>query len=166
MTRRCYSPPVQPDIFGPLVSMTMLTASYTLPLAKVERDRLQQRLDAAFASLNQLEVGSLIASWRDITDAMNFLQSAAEQGFIRDDGNLIADVKTALIAGAEAYGRTGEVRLSGHSLDRIGDMLNNLRDLLAELPARDYWKLVAYTQQRMQRLYRGQKKAGDKVVSL
>lgn len=165
MTRRSYSPPVQPDIFGPLVAMTMLMSSTTAPLAQTERDRLQRRLDLAFGDLNTAK-GCSVASWRDATDAMNFLQSAAEQGFIRDEGNLIADVKAALLEGTEAYARTGDVRLSARSLNSIGDMLINLLELLAEMPARDYWKLVASTKQRMARLYRGQKKAGDKVVSL
>lgn len=154
-----------PDIFGPWVGILALTASKTEPHSKAERDRIHTRIHSG---LENIATGATPhrESWRDLTDAMNFLQSAVEKGWAVDEDGAISAAKAALEEGAANFAKHGKVRMSAPSLGSMRNLLEQFDATVDSISANSYWKLVAHTRNRVNRILHGARRHGDVVVSL
>jgi len=74
--RRHYqAPSFRGDIHGPWVGIIALTAPVDRPIIQAERDRLSLRLRSGLEDISK-GANPEVGSWRDLTDCLNFLQSA------------------------------------------------------------------------------------------
>ena len=153
------------DIFGPWVGIVALTASRTAPLPEDERRRMSTRLHI---SLSDIEHGAspAIESWRDITDAVNFIQSAVEKDWAADPDQAVGAAKAALLDGHAHAVAHGVVRMTAESIAGIRNLLEQFDGILAAVSAHSYWQMVLHTQKRVARIVSGAKKRGDVVVQL
>lgn len=166
MSRRTFrQPQAGSDIFGRWVGITALLASKTEALAAGERVRIMARLHVA---LEEIAKGSnpSVLSWRDLTDAMNFLQSATELGWATDEEGAVSAAKAGLLTGYENVKKHGVVRMDGPGLAGMRNLLEQLQQVLDQISAHSYWQLVAHTQKRVLKVARGAARKGDTVVQL
>ena len=153
------------DLCGKYSLVTAMMASTTEPLPKADRDRMVNRLLAGLEDIAKCATPSL-NSWRDLADCMNWLQSAVELEWTVDPDEAIAAAKAALLDGHKNAIGKGKLRMSGPSMVGMRNMIEQFRDLLNVMTARNYWTVVGTGQQRVSKIWRGKKKAGDVVVSL
>lgn len=153
------------DLCGRYSLVTAMMASPTEPLAKADRDRMVNRLLAGLEDIAKCSTPHL-NSWRDLADCMNWLQSAVELKWTVDPDGAIESAKHALLDGHKNATGQGKLRMSGQSLLDMRNMIEQFRDLLEVMTARNYWTVVGTGQQRVSKIWRGKKKAGDVVVSL
>lgn len=166
MTRRRFTAqPVSDDIFGPWVPIVALTASKTAGIDWKRMDVLIERVERAYNDLATAP-DPLVASWRDLADAMNFLQSLMELGWGDDTGGVVNDVKAALFEAAQNMGKHGKLRLSGPNLTNLRACVDQFTELTQQLSAHSYWVAVAHAKRRVQKILRGAKRQGDVVVSI
>jgi hypothetical protein len=163
--RRHYIVPLAPDIFGAWVPLLALTASKTLPIEQAKREIIFARLERAYTDLASAPEPTR-ASWRDLADAMNFLQTLVELGWGEDPQGAIEDIKGALFTAAKNLERTGKLRLDGTNLARLRDCIDHLAELLPQLSAHSYWVAVSHTKSRISKLLRGKRRAGDVVITV
>lgn len=142
-----------------------MMASKTDPLPKADRDRMVNRLLAGLEDIAKCTTPNL-NSWRDLADCMNWLQSAVELGWASDPDGAIEASKAALLDGHKNATGKGKLRMSGPSLMSMRNMVEQFRDLLEVMTARNYWTVVGTGDRRISAIWRGKKKAGDVVVSL
>ncbi len=163
--RRHHVIQLAPDIFGAWVPLLALTASKTTALEQVKRDAILARLERAYGNLATAPEPTR-QSWRDLADAMNFLQTLIELKWGQDPDGAIDDIKTALHTAALNLERTGRLRLDGPNLARLRDCIDQLAGLLNQLSAHSYWVAVSHTKNRINKILRGQRRAGDVVVTV
>lgn len=158
--------PTSPAIYGAWVGIVALTASETDPIPLRQHDAMLQRCEAAFTDLATSETPS-VASWRDLTDVINFLQSLIELEWANDDGGWIEAGKHALMQGHAAYYAGGKVRLTGPSISALRSCIEQYDELTRAIAARSYWRVVKHTIDRIRGLLEGgSKKRGDIVIQL
>lgn len=165
MQRRPHHRAPCPDIFGHWVPVIALTASATDPIAMGVHDTMIERLERAYADLAQAPEPRA-ASWRDLTDSVNFLQSLIELEWATDEGGYIEAAKGALFQASEAMREHGKLRLTAPSLTALREGLDQFTELTRQIAARSYWVAVKHTKNRVVRLQAGQIKPGDVVVSV
>lgn len=164
--RRNYHPPEdRGDIHGSWVGIIALTASHDRPILEAERNRLSFRLRLGLENI-RAGANPEIGSWRDLTDCMNFLQSAVEMGMARDEGLAIDAAKAALLEAEANCRKHGKIRMSGLALENMRNLLDQYEDIIAAVSARDYWRIVKHTQRRTTDIVRRGPKQGDTVVHM
>ena len=154
-----------PDIFGAWVPLLALTASKTTGLERPKREAILARLERAYADLATAPDPTR-QSWRDLADAMNFLQTLIELEWGQDPDGAIEDIKGALFTAAKNLERTGKLRLDGPNLAKLRDCIDQLAGLLNQLSAHSYWVAVSHTKNRINKILRGKRRAGDVVVTV
>lgn len=154
------------DIFGPWVGIVALLASKTEPLSQRERDQLYTRVDRAYADM-ATSAEPKTGSWRDLADAVNFLQSMKELEWLEDEGDVIEQAKAALYeAHTNFLGERAKLRVSGTGLKQLQQCQGRFEEVVAAMSAHSYWKAVHHARTRIERILRGVKKPGDRVISL
>lgn len=165
MKRRLPPAPVSDDIFGAWVPILALTASKTQGIEPAKRAALLERVERAYADMATAENPGA-ASWRDLADGVNFLQSLVELGWGQDPDGAIEDAKAALFEAWEHHGKHGKLRLSGPGLVALRNCADQLTEITAQLSAHSYWVAVAHTKRRVQKVLRGARQRGDVVVTI
>lgn len=165
MKRRHHIIRLSPDIFGAWIPVLALTASKTTGLEQAKRDAIVARLERAYTDLATAPEPTR-ASWRDLADAMNFLQTLIELEWGQDPDGAIDDIKEALCTAARNLDRTGKMRLDGPSLAKLRDCIDQLAGLINQLSAHSYWQAVHSTQNRINQILRGKRRAGDVVITV
>ncbi len=104
--------------------------------------------------------------WRNLADAMNYLQSCAELGVIEDPQGAIDAAKAALLDGHQSVEKRGKLRVNGQSLSSLANLLEQLASILDAISERQHWTIVRRTEKRIGDIWRGKVKRGDVVVHL
>lgn len=162
MKKRCNRKPVGMPNF---TAMDELMAS---PVAPVPESRLATHLLRLHTGLDALIGGEQVdfAAWRDMSDAVNILESLAEMGLVQDPEGQITAAKNAM-------GEAGARRLDGGPLQLSEEGAQVLRGLLTDYDAvvlalteRQFIQACRRTERRVRAILRGQVSSGDKVVAI
>ncbi len=142
-----------------------LLADARNPLPENRQGAIAVRLLECLQELRTSELPS-VEGWRDLTDAMNWLQSCKEQGWIDDAAESIEDAKAALLQAHDNHRRHGKLRTDAAGLEALRTMIENVKDMLAQVTAQQYWSAVKVTEKRLRNIHAGQVRPGDTVVQL
>lgn len=146
-------------------AMDELLASATQP---VPARRLGDHLTKVNAALRSLMTDAEPAreAWRDLSDAVNILESLRELGYILDTSDEITKAKDAMgQAGARAL-EGGTLRLTGPGLQTLRTLLLDYEEIVTALSERQFVKACRATERRVRAILRGVVGAGDKVIAL
>lgn len=151
-------------MFGKWSMAVSLMSDTKSALPAMRREMMLGRLRSGLEDMAKSETPDL-DSWRDLSDAMNWLQSCLELGWIEDPGQTIGHAKMALMDG-HSHAIKGKLRVSGPSLQALRAMVEQFGEVLAAVSERSYWVAVREAEKRISKIWRGQRKPGDVVVSL
>jgi len=145
-----------------------LTSQLASPVEPLPLDQRQNIVARARSGLEQIAMSeqSGLDGWRDLSDAMNWLQSCVELRLAQDPHGAILDAKAALLEAHAAWAAKGQVRMSGASMSGMNNLVEQLEALMGEMNARQFWSVVGTTQKRVNGLLKGKKRKGDVVVML
>lgn len=123
------------------------------------------RVNAALKSLAE-DADPSRDAWRDLSDAVNILESLQVLGYINDEGQEIIKAKDAMgQAGARAL-EGGKLRLTGPGIATLRNLLDDYAEIVQALSARQFIKACRTTERRVREILRGVKNQGDRVIAL
>jgi uncharacterized protein YyaL (SSP411 family) len=103
--------------------------------------------------------------WSVCSDAVNLMETLIKEGHIEDHSNLLFDAMKALAEAGQRSFAGKEIRLNGKGIQAVRALLEDYAMVLKALPARTMIHCHRLTEQRLQSILRGHKKAHDVVVS-
>lgn len=142
-----------------------LQASATLP---VPEHRLNGHLIRVHEGLMSMERDAVpsVDAWRDLSDAVNILESLIEMGIVSDEGGQIIDAKNAMGQAGARHLETGAIRLSGEGMQILRGLLEDYGTVVQALTERQFISACRRTERRVRQILRGVTRPGDVVVAL
>ena len=142
-----------------------LQASSTLP---VPEHRLNGHLIRVHEGLMSLERDAVppLDAWRELSDAVNILESLVDMGIVSDDDQQIIDAKNAMGHAGARHQETGVMRLTGEGIQILRGLLEDYGTVVQALTERQFISACRRTERRVRQILRGVVRPGDKVVAL
>jgi len=145
--------------------LDVVKASATHPMPEATR---QSWLTRILLALNNIEVGDKpgVEDWRILSDAVNLTETMIDAGLVEDaDGIKERGLGEMAVAGAR-YLEGKPMRLSGEGIQVMRALVQDVGDVMAQMPHRDMVKVHIATERRMAEIVRGKRRPGDVVVAL
>lgn len=140
-------------------------ASGTKPVPAQKLDGHLERVGQGLLDLQRAASPSL-AAWRDLSDAINILESLKEMGLVADDGDEITRAKDAMGEAGARHQETGTLRLSGPGIQTLRALLDDYSEVVRGVTERDFIRACYRTEARIRQILRGNVRAGDRVIAI
>ena len=146
---------------------TMWDAMLASPTEPMTEKATRHQLLRMWTGLAALEAASHPTrdDWSVCSDAVNLMETLIKEGHIEDHSNLLFDAMKALAEAGQRSFAGKEIRLNGKGIQAVRALLEDYAMVLKALPARTMIHCHRLTEQRLQSILRGHKKAHDVVVS-
>lgn len=142
-----------------------LQASSTKPVPEARLNGHLMRVHQGLESLER-DVEPHVDAWRDMSDAVNILESLVEMGIVSDDGDQITAAKNAMGQAGARHLESGALRLSGEGIQVMRGLLEDYGTVVQALTERQFVSACRRTERRVRQILRGCVRPGDKVVAL
>lgn len=152
-------------LYGVWSMATALLADPVQPIAASRRSQMAAILLSALEDMAKAPT-PMLESWRDLTDAANFLQSALELGLVEDPQEAVAHAKLALIEAFRFHEAHGHLRMTAAGLSSMRNAVEQFDDLIGAMSQRAFWSVVKRSEKRIGAIYAGRAKPGDVVMAL
>jgi hypothetical protein len=146
---------------------TMLDAMLASPTEPMSEKQRRHQLTRMWSGLAGLETSAEPTrdDWAVCSDAVNLMETLIQTGKVEDGGGLLMDAITALAQAGQRSFAGKPIRLDGAGMQAVRAILEDYAMVLESLPARTMIHCHRLTEQRLQSILRGHKKAHDVVVS-
>ena len=143
----------------------VLLASPVNPMPEATR---QSWLTRILLALRNIEAGDKPGAedWRILSDAVNLAETMIVHGIVADEDGIKQRGLNAMADAGARYLQGQPMRLSGDGIQAMRSLVEDIGDLMAILPHRDFVKVHRATEKRISEMLRGKRQAGDVVVAL
>lgn len=147
---------------------TLLDELQASSVHPVPEHRLNNHLIKVHEGLMSMERDAVphVDGWRDMSDAVNILESLVEMGIVSDDDGQIVAAKNAMGHAGVRHIETGVMRLTGEGMQILRGLLEDYGTVVQALTERQFIGACRRTERRVREILRGAVRAGDKVVAL